>query len=49
MTATQSKLLTAADLEAMADASDHTELVEGVLHEMPPSGGLHGDLQAVLH
>jgi Uma2 family endonuclease len=49
MTATQSKRLTAADLEAIGEISDQSEIIEGVVREMPPSGGFHGDIQVDLH
>jgi len=49
MTATQITLITVADLEAMGNEAERLELIEGVPHEMPPSGIDHGDYQAILH
>jgi Uma2 family endonuclease len=49
MTATQTTLITVADLEAMGTKVERFELIEGVPYEMSPSGIDHGDYQAILH
>jgi Uma2 family endonuclease len=48
MTATQTKLLTVVDLEAMGSAAEHLELIRGVAYEMSPTGGQHGLITSLL-
>ena len=42
------KLTTAADLMTMPDERRRYELIEGVLREMPPAGGEHGEIETEL-
>ena len=39
------KPMTAADLLALPDDGWRYELIEGVLHRMPPAGGEHGEIE----
>ena len=41
-------LLTAEELLRLPDTEHRLELVEGELYEMPPAGGEHGDIAAVV-
>ncbi|MEL7433806.1 MAG: Uma2 family endonuclease, partial [Chloroflexota bacterium] len=48
--ATQTKRVTADELwEQQGEGDKHTELIEGVIYEMPPTGFLHGDIASEIN